>query len=200
MRRLVIAVDCDDVLVSTTPFFIDSYNQKYGTKVTLADAHSLTDEVWGGDVDVETILARLNAFMDTEPYRELGTSLEEAEILRELHRYHDLHVVTARKEEERAVTAAMIERDVPGVFTSIDLVGWEGSKGVVCKRIKADVLIDDSARHLIDALEHGLPAGGAILFGAYPWNESDRNREGITYCEDWAAVKIAIERIAEKQE
>lgn len=195
-KRLVIAVDCDDVLVRTTPFFIDAYNAAYGTSVNLTHAHDLHHSVWGGDA-AEDVLEKLNKLIETESYKNLGPSLHEIESLRRLSKRHSLHLVTARKPEEREGTQAMLDRDLPGVFVSLDFVGWGGSKGEVCKRIGADILIDDSARHLHDAVEKGLPAGGAILFGEYPWNHDDKAHEDLRHCADWYEVERVVGEIAD---
>lgn len=194
MKRLVIAIDCDDVLVPTTPFFVNAHNQKYGSNVTLENAHLDSDDVWG--VSHEVMLERFAEIMTTDEYKALGPSDEEAQILKELAQQHELHLVTARKEVERVFTQEMLDRQVPGVFMSMEFVGWQGSKGEVCRRIGADVLIDDNSRHLHNAIEHGLPKNGAILFGDYAWNVADTTHEDLTHCRDWQSVKQAIERIA----
>lgn len=195
MRRLVIAVDCDDVLVPTTPFFVSHYNQRYGTNVQLADSHTESDDIWG--VSHAQMLERFAEVMQTDEYRKLGPSAEEAAILRELAQDHELHLVTARKEEERAFTKQLLDTQLPGVFTSMEFVGWRGSKGVICQSVNADVLVDDNARHLRDALECGLPAGGALLFGNYAWNKTAGESEDLFVCTDWRAVKDRIDEIAQ---
>lgn len=196
MKRLVIAIDCDDVLVSTTQYFIAAYNIKFGTSISLNNAHSGGEEIWQADQELQ--LKRLDELTLTDEYLKIAPSPEEIAVLKELSKVHSLHLVTARKPEELQRTQQMIERDLPGVFTSIDLVGWTGSKGEVCKRIGADVLIDDSARHLHNAIEHqGLSKSGAILFGKYPWNEADSSHEALTHCYDWASVKQVIDSLAE---
>ncbi len=194
MKRLVIAVDCDDVLVPTTPFFVEAYNKRYGTSVRLEHAHIADDNIWG--VTHAVMLERFNEMVQTDTYRALGPSDIEVEVLKRLAKNHELHVVTARKEEEREFTQAMLDLKLPGVFKSLDLVGWTGSKGEVCRRIGADVLIDDSARHLHDAIELGLPKGGAILFGEYPWNAADSMHEDLFVCKSWPEVQQMIEDLA----
>ncbi len=199
MKRLVIAIDCDDVLVNTTHFFVDAYNKEYGTSVQLAQAHDESFDIW--QADKELLASRLSQLMDTEAYRMLGPRLDEVVVLKELAESHELHVVTARREGEREATQAMLDRYVPGIFTSLEFVGFEGSKGGVCKKISADILIDDNARHLHDALGHGLPEGGAILFGAYEWNAPNPDyHDGLISCHDWDSVKSVIEQITVKNE
>ena len=70
MRRLVIAIDCDDVLVHTTPFFVDAYNSKYGTNVQLSEAHTESYEIWKADRAL--LEERLSGLMDTDAYRLLA--------------------------------------------------------------------------------------------------------------------------------
>src|SRR5688572_2869352 len=127
MKRLVIAVDCDDVLVRTTPFFLDAYNAKYGTSVTLAETQDEHLPSWNAAPEV--VNQRWVGLMDTDGYRQLGPDPEVATILRELAKHHELHLITARMEEEREFTAEMLERELKGVFTSMEFVGWTGSKG-----------------------------------------------------------------------
>jgi len=194
MRQLVIAIDCDDVLVRTTPFLVQAYNRKYGTNATLAQSHDPTFDIWQADEDEQ--VRRWESLTETEGYKDLGPDPEEALILRELAKNHELHLVTARKEHEREYTKQMLDRELAGVFSSMEFVGWNGSKGDICAHIGADVLIDDNYRHLKSAISKGLPTKGAILFGEYPWNESDRGSKELTYCVDWIEVKNVIDAIA----
>jgi 5'(3')-deoxyribonucleotidase len=193
MRRLVIAVDCDDVLVATTPFLVDAYNRLYGTKATLAQSHDSAFEIWQADEALQ--IERWGKLIEVDGYRNLGPSPEEARILHELAMRHELHLVTARQEEERAFTQEMLDRELSGVFISMEFVGWGGSKGEVCRRIGADVLIDDNASHLHNAIKAGVPKSGVILFGSYPWNLNDSTNSDLTHCLDWSAVLTAIQLI-----
>lgn len=195
-KQLVIAVDCDDVLVATTPFLVDAYNAMYGTSVALKDSHNTDDyKIWGANRELQ--VQRLDELMMTDEYSALGPVEDEVDILNRLSDYHALHLVTARKPEEHELTQAMVDRDLPDVFESLDFVGWTGSKGEVCKRIGADVLIDDSVRHLHDALQWGLPKGHAILFGDYPWNDVDpATLKGIRRCLNWQEVEQVVSEIA----
>lgn len=195
MKRLVIGVDCDDVLVRTTPFFVETYNKKYGTSATLADARNVDPVIWGADE--ATTLLRWELLTQEEEYKVLAPDPEEALVLRQLAQDHELHLITARKPEEREFTETLLNRELPGVFTSMEFVGWGGSKGTIREKIKADVMIDDNASHLHDAIAHGLPKGGAILFGDYPWNAEDSGHEALIHCYDWVSVKNVIDKFAE---
>lgn len=196
MQKLVIAVDCDDVLLQTTPYFVATYNKLYGTKTTLAQSQASSADVWGADF--ETLNQRWADMTQRDDYKQLGPSPQTAATLRELAKHHELHLVTARHERERHFTEAMLERELAGVFTDMHFVGWGNSKGVVCQAIGANVLVDDNATHLQDAIHHGLSAHAAILFGNYPWNEEyrQRNQTELVFCSNWFEVQHRVERLA----
>lgn len=194
MKKLVIAVDCDDVLVATTPWFVDTYNKRYGTQATLAQARDADPLIWGAEE--QEVIARWTALTDEDEYKRLKPDTNEVRVLKELAEHHELHLVTARKEVERAFTQDMLDKELRGVFQSMEFVGWEGSKGEVCRRLSADVLIDDNANHLHDAIACGLPKGGALLFGAYPWNANDVEHPELRHCHNWGDVKKAIDTLA----
>jgi len=195
MRRLVIAIDCDDVLMATTPYFVGAYNAKYGTSVSVENSHLDGEDVWGVSRDVQ--VARLDELTHTEEYFNLTPTPEEVSVLNELSAAHSLHLVTARKPEELQLTQTILNRDLPNIFTSFDFVGWTGSKGEVCERIGAHVLIDDSVRNLVDAFKHGVPIEGLMLFGDYPWNQEIPDYlAGVKRCRDWNEVRIAIDGLA----
>lgn len=194
MRKLVIAVDCDDVLVRTTPYFVDAYNRMYSTNVTLAKAHYDDEDIW--KTDRATLESRFAELMKTKEYKELRPSDEEVRVLTELSESHELHVITARREYERELTQFMIDTYLPNVFLSLELVGYSGSKGQVCERINAEVLIDDNLRHLEDAIKYGLPQRGAILFGDYPWNTELASLVGFKRCTSWVDAQKEIDELA----
>ena len=191
MRKLVIAVDCDDVLVATLPYFVAEYNRQFGTTVDLRNAHERGAH-WGADD--QTVLERFTSFLELDSYKALSPSDEERAALIELAKHHELHVITARRPEERSFTQYMLDRDFPGVFSSLELVGFTGSKGEVCRRLNATVVIDDNERHLNDAVKHGVPEEGALLFGEYPWNTPAAR--GRVRCKDWPSVVREVTRLA----
>lgn len=194
MRRLIIAVDCDDVLVLTTPFFVDAYNKKYGTNIALADALSADPAIWGAEEPV--VVSRWQELTQTDEYEALSPDPREAAILKELAKHHELHLITARNAHERAATQKMLDQKLEGVFNSMEFVGWGGSKGEVCQRIGADVLVDDKASNLYDAIQQGTPKDGALLFGDYVWTRDDNKDTPFVHCKDWPSVKKKIEELA----
>lgn len=194
-RRLVIAVDCDDVLIETTCFLVEAYNKEFGTDVTLERAHRPNNAEWGTDDD-ELVLNRLSNLQQTDEYAGLKPIAEAVAAVRRLTETHELHLITARNSSVEAVTMAMLNKYLAGCFTTIEHVGKTRSKGEVCHRIGADVLIDDNIHYLMSAIENGLPFGGALHFGYYPWNQLDKPVEGVIECRDWEAVEREVLQIA----
>lgn len=193
--KLVIAVDCDDVLVSTSPFFVDLYNKTYGTNGTLEHAHFASPDVW--KADEQTILDRWYAMTEHEDYKKLAPTAQEVAVLRRLAEVHDLHLVTARKEVERDFTEYMLDQHLKGVFQSMTFVGWTGSKGDICNNLQADVLIDDSFRHLASA--HDCGVSNLLWFGDYPWQTDVPGDVPVVRCAGWQEVEKEIGQIANRK-
>lgn len=197
MRKLTIAVDCDDTLFPTAKYFIDSYNKKFNANVDFEHQHEPDYDGWG--VSDAELLRRLGMLQDAEEYRQIEIYDNAVRVLNNLRiKGHRLIVVTALKEHERPITESMIERDAPGVFDAIEFVGWYGSKHETLRKIGADVLVDDSIHHLNKALEEGvLNLGCALLFGDFPWSRTVSDAgSGIARCADWIEVEQGIERVA----
>ena len=194
-KRLIIAIDCDDVLIETTEYIVEAYNSQFGTSVTLDRSHEPGNEQWETPDD-KTLLLRFNELQSTEEYARLLPMPEALRVVKQLAREHELHLVTARDGAIEAITEAMLSEYLPGCFTSMEHVGRDRSKGEVCQQLKADILIDDSIRNLLSVLEYGLPAGGALHFGEYAWNKVEPLPEGVVTCSDWEAVEREVERIA----
>lgn len=188
-ERLVIAVDCDDVLIPSRAFLVNEYNRRYGASVRLGQEF----EEWGDEYN--EVMRRCGEIAQSSQFKNLRPDTEAMEALCQLAQSHELHLVTARKEDERDFTQTALDAAAPGVFKSMNFLGWTASKGDTCRELGADMLIDDSAHHLRGALQAGI-SGGAILFGDYPWNRDDRADEALVFCPDWNSVKEAIDAIA----
>lgn len=191
----IIAVDCDEVLVQTARYFVDTYNAKFGTRVDFENQHlQEAGGAWQARDDDE-LLARLEALRDTPEYRSTAIAPEDVAVLRRLATQHELHLITARQPREEDDTRSMIDRDAAGIFTDLHFVGFTGSKGAVVSEIGADFLVDDSERHLRAAVEAGLPANGSILFGNFPWNRNAELLDGTTRCATWLEVEKRIQDV-----
>lgn len=192
MRRLVIAVDCDDVLLDSTAFIVGKYNEQYGAAVTLQEAHTPGNPDWGAERD--EVYRRIDAIQLSREYGALAPTDEVITGVRELAAHHELHLVTARSEAVMSVTKRMIEQYFPGCFTSIEHVGQLRAKSEICCAINADVLIDDNIKHLHDAAENGIDH--LLWFGNYPWQVALEAPIGVARCRDWQEAQQEIQRLA----
>ena len=61
MKKLVIAVDCDDVLVDSSTVIMAAYNAKYNTKLNLDAYYRLGPEKWG--IDAEVAIRRIDTLL-----------------------------------------------------------------------------------------------------------------------------------------
>ena len=199
MRRLVIAVDCDDVLVPTLGRTVELYNRKYGTNIQLKDFYTpVSMEIWGTDVE-QVAVDRVGEFIRSDEFAQTPPEEDTIQSVAKLATMHELHLVTGRTSDLEPVTVAMLERYFPGCFTSIEHTNYfhqskARSKGEVCQQIGADVLIDDHIVHGESVLAHGVER--VIVFGNYPWNTSDTLVDGMVRCDNWNAVEEEIERIS----
>ena len=195
MERLVISIDCDDVLLPSTEKIVDMYNKQYGTDVSLAGSQDPHNPEWRARP--EEIGERIYDIQLTSEYAETPPFEDAIEVCRRLSNDHELHMVTARPGRVMPVTIDMLEKYFKGVFTEIEHVGRSGSKGDVCRRLKSDVLIDDNITHLASAKDCGID--NRIWFGNYDWQAGgDTIGASTLRCMYWQEVGVEIERIANR--
>ncbi len=193
--QLVIAIDCDDVLVPSTERIINMYNQRYGTDVQPRDAHSSASLAW--QASREEIAERIYDIQLTEEYAKTAPFSQAIDVCQRLARSHELHLVTARPGRVMSVTIAMLERYFRGLFKEIEHVGLDGSKGEVCRRLQADVLIDDNYKHLQAA--QACSVSYNIWFGDYPWQDRSAMADNMVQCKTWRGVEQEIDQIAARR-
>lgn len=192
MKELIIAVDCDDVLVPSTPFIVEEYNRLYGTEVKLSDAHVSGNPQWKAEKSVN--LQRIHDIQLSDAYAQVAPFAEAIEAITRLARKHELHFVSARADSVMPTTKRMLEMYFPDMFQTVVHVGPSTSKAEACLAVKASILIDDNVKHLDNTLEAGITHG--IWFGDYPWQARQQTERPVVRCKDWSAVEKAVEDIA----
>ncbi|HJQ09334.1 MAG TPA: hypothetical protein VJ836_07690 [Candidatus Saccharimonadales bacterium] len=185
MKKLKIAVDCDDVIVPTAPLILKHYNKTYGTKIALKDFYSNDLAVWDTP-DNATAIQRVEAYIATDEYQRAEPFLEAVRVTRALSQYHELHMVTGRPSFLLKATENMLAQHFPDIFQSIEFTHFFGiksrSKAEVCRELGIDLLIDD---HLHHALVVGACGIDVLLFGNYPWNQSASLPANVRRVPDW---------------
>jgi uncharacterized HAD superfamily protein len=188
-KRRTIAIDCDDVIIATSPYVVGKYNEAYGTQATLDDVYADNLAVWQV-ASVERLVARMEAFLDTDEFQQVAPFIEAITSIKRLAKYHDLHIVTGRSSILTTATEVMLEQHFPDTFLSIEHAGLTGktarNKGDVCVDIGADLLIDDHLYHAKQVAERGIDV---LLFGDYPWNQVKTLPNHITRAQNWAEIE-----------
>jgi len=202
-RRLVLAIDCDDVLVPTAPAIIRYYNERYGTQLGLEHMYRpATIDTWGTDDD-DIAIERVNEFLQSEAHAALMPDAAAVESVRALAKEHELHLVTGRASFLEDLTKKMLADYFPGCFKTIEHTNFvvssrdvaiRRSKGEVCRSIGAHVLIDDHLQHGHSVLDAQLER--VIIFGDYPWNQEKNLAPRMVRCPDWSSVFMETERLA----
>lgn len=204
-RRLVIAIDCDDVIVPTAAGIIENYNQRFHTQLGLQDFYRHEpDNRWGTN-DMDVAMARVNEYLRSKEHAEMAPFQDSVVAINALAKKHELHLVTGRASFLEEMTKDMLNTHFADCFASIEhtnfLVTSESglvtrSKGEVCRDLDADVLIDDHIVHGESVLEVGVEE--VIVFGSYPWNQSEDLPLGMVRCHSWDETMAEIARIASK--
>ena len=192
MKRLIIAIDCDDVLVRTTQYIVDKYNEEYNTSVRLGSAHAPGNLEWsaGG----EEVHRRIDSIQLSEAYGQLAPTAQAVDAVSELAGSHELHLITSRAKGIESVTQRMIDKYFSHCFTSVKHVGYGISKEATCRRVNAEVLIDDNLKHLLSAQTVGI--SNLLWFGHYPWQDRSVVPEGISVVSGWTQVVEHITRLS----
>lgn len=196
-RRLIIAVDCDDVLIPTARHIIEDYNERFGTSVTYEHFYDTTDltlDIWGVKTREEAI-ERVAEFLHSDKHSRIAPDADVIRAVKALAAQHELHLISGRVDALKPVTEQMLQVYFPDCFQTIEHTNFiapkssklvRRSKGDICKIIGVDILIDDHPHHAKSALEASV--NKAILFGEYAWNRLETMPSGMVRCKDWASV------------
>jgi 5'(3')-deoxyribonucleotidase len=188
MKYRAIAIDCDDVVVETAQCIVDYYNKTYGTKLAFGDIY--TKDLQRLNVpDIATAIGRMEVYLESEDCRLLSPSGEAIAVMKRLARRYKLHIVTGRSSRIEAATRDMLQRHLPGILTSVTFTNFFNHKVThkadVCREIGADLLIDDHLPHVLPAAQAGIDT---LLFGSYPWNQTDQLPPNTRRVRSWREV------------
>lgn len=204
-RRLVIAIDCDDVLVHTLQATVSDYNKRFGTNLQLSDMYQPARlATWGTDDDDEA-MARVTDYIKSDDFAQIKPYDEAIRSVKFLAEQHELHLVTGRSDFLESVTMNMLDTYFPGCFQSVEHTNYivmststakTRTKGEVCAQIGADILIDDHITHGKSVIAAGVKR--VIVFGNYPWNQHDALPRGMVRCVNWGETLAEIEQVASR--
>ncbi|MCA9327102.1 hypothetical protein KDA14_01085 [Candidatus Saccharibacteria bacterium] len=194
MKKLIIAVDIDDVLAAEAEFVIKYSNAEWGHELTLDD-YTEHWAFWGYEhthPEFERRAAKLHEPGIVSKYRIIPGSMD---VLKKLSRQYELIIVTSRRRRVEEETRQWLNMHFPGVFSEVVLTGfWDEvqradrhllSKGSLLKDKQVSYVIDDQPKHCLSAAEHGIKA---VLYGDYAESRGIDLPKGVVRCKDWREV------------
>ena len=204
MKKLTIAIDCDDVLAENAAGMVAFSNERWGTNLSVEDYDEHWAEMW--NVDNEEVERRAREFSASTAMRGYGHIGGALESLKRLSGQHHLVIATSRRLQMKGDTLAWVDEHFPGIFSSsaVYFAGiWDDvrhdshlmTKAELISQIHADVLVDDQLKHCVAVAELGRRA---ILFGDYTWNQADELPDLVTRCKSWLEVEIEIDQLAKQ--
>ena len=113
------------------------------------------------------------------------------EAVAKLKQKYDLQVITARHPLFKRATIKWIKKYFPSDFTAIDFVhyktpfGPKSLKSEICKRIGAEIILDDKMTNALDCSSRGIRV---YLFGNHNLHRRNHLPEGVTWVKDWSVV------------
>ena len=191
IKKPILAVDIDDVIVESVPNIIDFYNKEYGTNATVGDFYAWNSANWQDKTPLE-IVTRINRYLESDQFLNAEPTQEAITVIRQLNGKYDLAIVSGRPNIIEKATLSWLKRHFPDIFREVVLtqyfkLGDSGikSKAEVCKEIGASILIDDHLEHIRIVAAAGIRS---LLFGDYPWNQADKLPPNVKRVKDWQAV------------
>jgi len=194
---MIIAVDLDDTLADSLTSFIHFHNKNYNTSLKYKDFTAYTlNEIMGMPKEEEA--KRLEEFDNSKHFEEIKPLKEAVEAVSELAKKHKIIIITGRAESSEKKTRAWVKKNLPMIkdIFFIRKVYHETpkNKADVCKKINADILIDDNLNHVHNCNRAGVKA---ILID-YPWNRNAKLGKLIQRVKSWKEIVKFINKIEEK--
>lgn len=190
-KKLLIAVDLDDVLFDFLGYFFHWHNDKYGSSLQKQDmVFDKIWDAWGGTKEEAT--ERIPLFWRETEILEIEPISGSFETLKKLETTHRFVVISARDAASSNKTKAWFGKYFPGIFEEITLgisdpMAHEKpmTKAELCKQLNANLLIDDQIVHAIECAKVGIRV---LLFGNHPHNQSAVLPKTVVRVKDWDDV------------
>ncbi len=201
MKRIkTIAIDVDDVLMPHVEALLEYYSKAYDIKLAdddLAKFGLLANALRSSGVDRDTFIADIERYLTSPDFHEIEPFGDAIVAINRLKSKYNLNIVTARPKALHDQTKNWLDQHFPGIFEDVRFTNYgiwgypdkTESKANVCQVLGADILIDDSPNHIIEAADCGM---SGILFGSYPWNIDVKLPKNAIRVKNWDE---ALERL-----
>lgn len=196
-KRFNIGFDVDGVLVDILPALNNYHNETYGTSFQREDYMFFDlSKVWGGAY--EEAIEKVERFYASPYFTDIKPFPGAIEGVKELHKYHDLFVITSRWGLAKEETKRWINAYFPNQFAGIHFshnkgtIMAQGKKSALCRELELDIFVED---HLDYARECVFGKNKVILFDM-PWNQSSSLPRGIFRVHSWEELLKRIKDLA----
>ena len=186
-----LAVDIDEVLFPYVEKFTEHHNDVYSTALSKKDFHSYIINVISDDQSV--VLERVQKFQRGGVLKQGEPIQGSIEALSLLAQHYDIYIVSARSTDLLGDTIEWLLQHYPKIFSGVYFADYwvEGetsepwTKASLCKKIGAQLLIEDSLSYAEECAQEGIEV---LLFGDYPWNQTDKLPRRVKRVSNWSAV------------
>jgi uncharacterized HAD superfamily protein len=189
--KQVLAIDYDDCIYPFTIEFTKFLNKKLGVNKTLKDCIVYELGIVY-NISVEEVINNIKLFMDTRAAKNALPIPGAKTVVKELSKYYDIHIVTARPEKLHIETKSWLDKDFKGLYSNIEYCSFYSidkkeirkSKSDVLKEINAKCFIDDNVYNVTECHKAGF---FSLLFGSYAWQSSVE--KDIITASNWAEIR-----------
>jgi uncharacterized HAD superfamily protein len=188
MKKPVLGLDFDDVLMDFRSTLDEYHNEKHGTNLTREGAvsYSLPDS-W--DCSEDEAAKRVVGFYESDHHHAALPVDMAQEAITKLARKHDFVIITSRPEFIKDRTLEWLEKNYPNTFQNICFtnlyLGEAGAKkrtkAEVCAEYGVKVFVDDNLDNAQDVAEKGF----SVLLLDKPWNQVTDLHPNITRVYSW---------------
>ena len=189
---MIIAIDLDDILASTLERFIQFHNEKFSTNLTINDFTSYELQNIEGISNKEEA-KRLKLFDNSKYFDTISPLKGSQTSISQLSKNHDIIVITARTRSVAKKTTAWIKKNFPEikrvVFISEGYKHYCKMKSEVCKKVGAEVIIEDKKVFVEDCVSAGIK----VFMFNYPWNKEIEDHPLIVRVNSWEEVVNKID-------
>lgn len=202
MKRQIVAVDIDDVLLNSADLLMGGYNLRFGTSLTRADYYS-KDVGKLGVAHWDEAAERFRVFQESEVFTDAEPDPEAVESVTNLALYYDFVGVTSRPEFIKDQTDKWIKKrfggNIPRVIHTSFVMGASNhvgtllTKAEVCKQIGASYMVEDHLHHAVPVAE----TGTRVFLVDQVWNQKNDLPSTVTRVQGWKEIEgiLLAERI-----
>lgn len=193
-KRLVVALDFDDVCIDFNSMFAEYNRVHHGTSYTREDVREF-DLSKLLECSQAEVLQRGRDFVHSELHKTTQPIQGAVGAITHLRlQGAELHIVTARDKVIEAPTSHLIEKFFSPGFHGVHFLHENnqkviGEKGDVCAQLRADFLIEDA---LHNALHPSMKMTHVLLFDT-PWNQTEDLPKHVTRTFGWSHAIELIE-------